>query len=100
MTHQSIRVLLVDDHAVVREGYRALIERHEGMKVVAEALRVCRAMATPGTKTADIDRAVEELYARHGALPLFKGYPGRVPFPASTCISGTWRRRRPTTTPW
>jgi DNA-binding NarL/FixJ family response regulator len=33
----SIRVLLVDDHAVVREGYRRLIEMHAGIDVVAEA---------------------------------------------------------------
>ena len=33
----SIRVLLVDDHAVVREGYRRLIEMHPGIDVVAEA---------------------------------------------------------------
>lgn len=32
-----IRVLLVDDHAVVREGYRRLIEKHPGIDVVAEA---------------------------------------------------------------
>ncbi|MCU7875641.1 MAG: response regulator transcription factor [Candidatus Thiodiazotropha sp. (ex Lucinoma borealis)] len=29
--------MLVDDHAVVREGYRRLIEKHEDMTVVAEA---------------------------------------------------------------
>src|SRR5207302_514129 len=56
-------------------------------KVVAEALRLCRALAQPGVRTLDIDRAVEALYARHGVLPLFKGYPGKVPFPAVTCIS-------------
>ena len=33
----SIRVLLVDDHAVVRQGYRRLIEMHQGIEVVAEA---------------------------------------------------------------
>jgi DNA-binding NarL/FixJ family response regulator len=32
-----IRIMLVDDHAVVREGYRRLIEKHDGMSVVAEA---------------------------------------------------------------
>jgi two-component system invasion response regulator UvrY len=37
MTRPVIQVLLVDDHAVVREGYRALIEKHEGLQVVAEA---------------------------------------------------------------
>ena len=56
-------------------------------RLVAEALRVCRAMANPGVKTAEIDRAVEELYAARGAVPLFKGYPGKVPFPAVTCLS-------------
>jgi DNA-binding NarL/FixJ family response regulator len=29
--------MLVDDHAVVREGYRRLLEKHEGITVVAEA---------------------------------------------------------------
>lgn len=29
--------MLVDDHAVVREGYRAVIEKQPGLKVVAEA---------------------------------------------------------------
>lgn len=32
-----IRVVLVDDHAVVREGYRRLIEREAGLQVVGEA---------------------------------------------------------------
>jgi len=33
----AIRVLLIDDHAVVREGYRRLIEKHPGIDVAAEA---------------------------------------------------------------
>ncbi|MDO9384930.1 MAG: response regulator transcription factor [Hyphomicrobiaceae bacterium] len=33
----KIRVLLVDDHAVVREGYRRLIEKHRDIEVVDEA---------------------------------------------------------------
>lgn len=32
-----VRVLLIDDHAVVREGYRRLIEKHPGIDVIAEA---------------------------------------------------------------
>jgi methionyl aminopeptidase len=59
----------------------------EAGKLVARALRLCRTMARPGVKTIEIDRAVEALYAQHGAIPLFKGYPGRVPFPAVTCLS-------------
>jgi methionyl aminopeptidase len=59
----------------------------EAGKIVAEALRLCRSMAKPGVKTIEINQAVEELYGRYGAVPLFKGYPGKVPFPAVTCIS-------------
>jgi methionyl aminopeptidase len=44
-------------------------------------------MAKPGVRTIEIDSAVEAIYARHRAIPLFKGYPGRVPFPAVTCLS-------------
>jgi two-component system, NarL family, invasion response regulator UvrY len=33
----SITVLLVDDHAVVREGYRRLLERSSGIAVIGEA---------------------------------------------------------------
>jgi methionyl aminopeptidase len=70
--------------------YKSLREiglMREAGKLVAEALRLCRAMARPGTRTIDIDQAVEALYRERGATPLFKGYPGRVPFPAVTCIS-------------
>ncbi len=61
----------------------------EAGKLVAKAHRICREIAKPGVKTVEINRAVEELYAKHGALPLFKGYKGamKVPFPAVTCLS-------------
>jgi DNA-binding NarL/FixJ family response regulator len=34
---KPIRVLLIDDHALVRAGIRALLSRHEGVEVVGEA---------------------------------------------------------------
>ncbi|MCZ7595454.1 MAG: response regulator transcription factor [Hyphomicrobium sp.] len=37
MSSAGISIMLVDDHAVVREGYRRLIEKHKHMQVVAEA---------------------------------------------------------------
>ena len=37
MSRKTIRILIVDDHAVVREGYRALLAKHEGLTVVGEA---------------------------------------------------------------
>lgn len=35
--HPKLTVLLVDDHAVVREGYRRLLEQHGNIAVVGEA---------------------------------------------------------------
>lgn len=37
MTDKNITILLVDDHAIVREGYRSLIKKQPGLEVVAEA---------------------------------------------------------------
>src|SRR5262245_41375339 len=69
------------------KSLRELGLMRESGKLVAKALRLCRNMIRPGVRTIEIDQAVEALFAQHQALPLFKGYPGRVPFPAVTCIS-------------
>ena len=37
MTADATRILLVDDHAIVREGYRRLLEDESGIRVVGEA---------------------------------------------------------------
>jgi len=37
MSLKPVRVLIVDDHAIVREGYRSLLAKHEGLIVVGEA---------------------------------------------------------------
>ena len=44
---KPIRILLADDHTVVRDGLRALLERESDMTVVAEAAdgRECVQMA-------------------------------------------------------
>lgn len=69
------------------KSQRELDKMRAAGRIVVEALAICRTMAVPGTRTIEIDRAVEEHYARHQAIPLFKGYPGTVPFPACTCLS-------------
>jgi len=55
--------------------------------IVAEAHQLARSMIAPGVSTAEVDAAIEALFNRHAAIPLFKGFPGEVPFPAVTCIS-------------
>ncbi len=41
----QVTVLLVDDHAVVREGYRRLLERHGDIAVIGEAADAATAHA-------------------------------------------------------
>lgn len=38
MISEKITILLVDDHAIVREGYRALLKKQANLEVVAEAV--------------------------------------------------------------
>lgn len=56
-------------------------------QLVAEAHRRAAALVRPGVTTAELDQVVDQLFTEAGAIPLFKGVPGKVPFPAATCIS-------------
>ena len=44
MTAKTLRLLIVDDHEVVRQGLVALLDRREGFQVVAEAGTVAEAV--------------------------------------------------------
>jgi methionyl aminopeptidase len=55
--------------------------------VVWQAHQISGAMVRPGVTTAELDAAIERHFEEQGAIPLFKGVPGKVPFPAVTCIS-------------
>jgi len=51
---QQIRVMLVDDHEVVRQGLKALIEAEEDMMVIAEAGGVAEAVERAGMNRPDV----------------------------------------------
>jgi methionyl aminopeptidase len=55
--------------------------------VVWGAHQLAASMVKPGVTTGEMDAAVEKFFLENNAIPLFKGYPGKVPFPAVTCIS-------------
>lgn len=59
----------------------------EAGRVNALALAAVREMIRPGVVTADLDAAAEEVIRKHGGIPVFKGYPGAYPFPATLCVS-------------
>jgi two-component system invasion response regulator UvrY len=46
--------MLVDDHAVVREGYHRLLEKHEGITIVAEAADAASAYQGYKSKKPDV----------------------------------------------
>lgn len=51
---KPVRIMLVDDHEVVRMGMRALLERQDGFTVVAEASSESEAIAEAAVSTPDI----------------------------------------------
>ncbi|MBS0372311.1 MAG: response regulator transcription factor [Proteobacteria bacterium] len=57
-----IRIMLVEDHTVVRNGYRRLFDAEEDMKVVAEAASADEAYAC--LSAGDVDLAVVDLNLR------------------------------------
>jgi len=66
VSHAKIAVLLMDDHVVVREGLRVLLERQDDIDVLAEASTVAEAVALdvdPDVVVADLmlpdERGVE-----------------------------------------
>jgi len=50
----DISILLVDDHSVVREGFRRLIEKSPGLSVVAEAADAAAAYSEYKSKKPDV----------------------------------------------
>jgi methionyl aminopeptidase len=74
-------------YRIVRKSRREInLMRKAGLLVWQAHQRVGERIA-PGVTTAEIDRDIEQLFEQYGATPLFKGYPGEVPFPAVTCMS-------------
>ncbi len=75
MTHRKVRLLLVDDHALVRSGVRALLEAHDSpattLAVVGEAATAEQALQLVGALAPDVVLLDLSLPGRSGiaALP-------------------------------
>ena len=70
----------------IKSGRDIELMRQAGL-LVWEAHQLAESMLRPGVTTASIDAAVDRLIQQRKAMALFKGVPGKVPFPAATCIS-------------
>jgi methionyl aminopeptidase len=72
---------------IVIKSQAELALMREAGRVNALALAAVKEMIRPGVVTADLDAAAEEVIRKHGGIPVFKGYPGAYPFPATLCVS-------------
>ncbi len=75
------------DRNIVVKSEKELALMREAGRVNALALKTVRQMIRPGVATIDLDAAAEEVIRKHGGIPVFKGYPGPYPFPATLCVS-------------
>ena len=72
---------------VTLRSSREIQQMRKAGLVVWRAHQLAAEKVRPGATTAEIDAAIERYFQQCGAVPLFKGVPGKVPFPAVTCIS-------------
>jgi methionyl aminopeptidase len=72
---------------IVLKSPREIARMRDAGRVVARALERAARLIQPGIATRDLDAAIEDVFRDAGAEALFKGVPGRVPFPAASCIS-------------
>jgi methionyl aminopeptidase len=71
---------------ILRSG-REIGEMRKAGLLVWQAHQVAASLIRPGITTAEIDAAIDRFFVENGAIPLFKGVPGPVPFPAASCVS-------------
>ncbi len=71
----------------ILRSQREIAQMRKAGLLVWKAHELTAAMVQPGITTGELDAAVERFFDEHHAIPLFKGVPGKIPFPAVTCIS-------------
>jgi methionyl aminopeptidase len=72
---------------IVIKSKDELARMREAGRVNAQALQLVREMIRPGITTGELDAAAEAFIRKSGGTPVFKGYPGPYPYPATLCIS-------------
>ena len=75
-----------DRNIVIKSEAELALMRAAG-SLNALALETVRKMINPGVTTAELDAAAEKVIRDHGGIPIFKGYPGPYPYPATLNVS-------------
>ena len=76
----TIRVLLADDHALVRQGFRRILEDEHDIEVVGEAGGGAEAIALDQQLEPDVvvlDMAMPEINGLHAAIEILRRRPDR-----------------------
>jgi len=79
MPSASIRVVLVDDHALVRQGFRRILEDDPELTVVGEASNGTDAITLVKKTDPDVvvmDMAMPEMSGLHATMEIIKQRPG------------------------
>jgi Response regulator containing a CheY-like receiver domain and an HTH DNA-binding domain len=79
MPSPSIRVVLVDDHALVRQGFRRILEDDPELTVVGEASNGTDAITLVKKTDPDVvvmDMAMPEMSGLHATMEIIKQRPG------------------------
>ncbi|MGL6196945.1 MAG: type I methionyl aminopeptidase [Thermoguttaceae bacterium] len=77
----------IRESAVSLKSEREIALMRKAGLLVWHAHQIGASLSCVGVTTSSIDLAVERFFLDQGAVPLFKGVPGKVPFPATCCIS-------------
>jgi methionyl aminopeptidase len=72
---------------IVLKSPREIARIGEAGRVVAQAIERAAALIRPGISTRALDAVIESTFQDAGAEAVFKGVPGKVPYPAASCIS-------------
>lgn len=72
---------------IILKSPAELTVMREAGRLNAQALAAVRAAVQPGVTTGELDALAEEIIRKGGGVPVFKGYPGPTPYPASICAS-------------
>jgi DNA-binding NarL/FixJ family response regulator len=76
---QPIRIVLVDDHALVRQGFRRILEDDPGIHVLGEAGNGLEAITLAKKLDPDVvvmDMSMPEMNGLHASIELLKQRPG------------------------
>jgi methionyl aminopeptidase len=75
-----------DKNIVIKSETELALMREAG-RLNALALQTVHELIRPGITTAELDEAAEEVIRKNGGIPIFKGYPGPYPYPATLNVS-------------